>query len=148
MSAGIILLLVLSGVDRWIRTSITSDSSHGGIGSFLIVENRLQPLFWFLHQSIVLDGGAVLMLALVAIQTMRWMRARDHRAVAGAAIVLGGMNNVFDRWVYGGVWDYWVVRHPWGELWFNIADIMIIGGVIYLFTNLLRSTKINKSINY
>ncbi|GEM_PF-5333691 len=145
------IIIALSVVDRWIRTSITSESFSQarelGIGSFFDWPKHLQPLFWFLSHSLFLDTAAGTIIVIVLIQTILWMRAHDKRALAGLAIVLAGANNCFDRWIYGGVWDYWIVRFPWGAFWFNIADMMIIAGVIYLFTNVLGKNKINKSIN-
>lgn len=88
--------------------------------------------------SSVLVGMAV-------IATMRWQTQRRPILVAsGAMIVVGGINNIVDLFIYRGVIDYWTISHPWGMFWFNAADGMIISGVIYWFIDLLHSdTKIN-----
>lgn len=44
-------------------------------------------------------------------------------------IAIGGSSNLVSRWQKGGVVDYW--RLP-GGLWFNLADVLIMIGVIGL----------------
>ncbi len=144
-----LILIALSIVDRFIRITITSDRSPywwDMIGSFLIGEERLQVLFWMFPHSMFLNGATGMILVLVMIQTIRWMCAHDQRALVGLAIVLGGGNNYFDRWKYGGVWDYWVIRTPWSALWFNIADVMIVIAVFYFFIHRVTGAHRNKLI--
>lgn len=51
---------------------------------------------------------------------------RQGMTVANALIIAGGLSNIIDRLVYGAVLD-WI--HVFG-LWFNVADVMIVGGAV------------------
>jgi len=42
-------------------------------------------------------------------------------------MVVGGAVNLMGRIKFGGVWDY--LRVPGINLWFNISDMMIVGGL-------------------
>ena len=42
-------------------------------------------------------------------------------------MVVGGAVNLVGRGQFGGVWDY--LRVPGINLWFNISDMMIVGGL-------------------
>lgn len=135
VSLAFIFIITFFGVDRWIRASITSDSSAvwwSRAGSFLIDEVHHQQFFWIFSNSAVLQLASIVVMAILIRYCWQWFCRNDVRAMGGAAIVLGGVNNLYDRFVYGGVWDYWVLRSPWGELWFNIADLMILFGVVVL----------------
>lgn len=52
---------------------------------------------------------------------------------ASACIVGGALSNILDRFTYGGVADWIVLQwHGWIFPVFNIADIAIVCGVLYL----------------
>ena len=75
--------------------------------------------------------GGVVVLALIGmlgrISDFKF-QIRDRRALAITAIVLGAMSNLTDRTFLGGVTDYLSLTNAFPA--FNIADLLILGGVI------------------
>ena len=69
----------------------------------------------------------VLIRALGRISDFRF-QISDSRAVAIAAIVLGAISNLTDRTFLGGVTDYLSFTNLFPA--FNIADVLILGGII------------------
>jgi signal peptidase II len=55
-------------------------------------------------------------------------------ALAIGLVIGGALGNVYDRFVYGAVADFFSF-HAWGYYWyiFNVADIWIVLGVILIF---------------
>ncbi len=115
-----LLVGVVGVLDRFIRTFFVG-RQYLQLSSTIGVTGM-----WWAAMSFVL-------LLVVLIATIRWYR-QHHRtmALAGLVIIVGGVNNIVDIVLSGGVVDYWSVQHPWGEFWFNAADGMIIVGVITL----------------
>ena len=65
-----------------------------------------------------------------------WFDAVKHGVrVADVLLLSGGVSNIIDRLIYRGVLD-WI--HIW-TLWFNIADISIMSGVLWIFLSSLRT---------
>ncbi|MEZ2336602.1 signal peptidase II [Mucilaginibacter sp. RCC_168] len=72
--------------------------------------------------------------------------------VLGIILVLaGGMGNLYDRWVYGSVTDFMLIKYPWFKTGvFNVADVSIMIGVgLLLVQSFLndRGSKNKKSEN-
>jgi signal peptidase II len=56
-------------------------------------------------------------------------------------VFLGGASNLIDRFIYGGVIDYFNFEF-WGfSLAFNLADIMIVSGVFLYANSFFRDIK-------
>ena len=63
-----------------------------------------------------------------------WWRAREPLLRMGLALCIGGaLSNALDRWVYGGVADFFHFHYGrWSFYIFNLADAAITLGVILL----------------
>ena len=61
--------------------------------------------------------------------TVLWWK--DKKAWGILLIVLGGGLNLMERYLYGGVRDYWKI--PFTSIYNNINDYLIVIGVIQLF---------------
>jgi len=48
-------------------------------------------------------------------------------------ILLGGLSNLFDRFLLAGVFDYFFISILGNSLFFNLADLMILTGVFFFF---------------
>jgi lipoprotein signal peptidase len=72
---------------------------------------------------------------LVAIVWLLRKSQDSHLLVVGLSlIVIGGSSNIFDRWLYGGVVDYWQL----GSLLFNVADVLISTGIVISSVTLIK----------
>lgn len=78
------------------------------------------PMFLYVPMVVVLMT-AMLFLLLRAIGSGAWMTG-----VSIAAVMIGGLSNGVDRLMFGGVTDIFLLA---GQLSFNVADLLIIGGV-------------------
>ena len=58
-------------------------------------------------------------------------------------LLAGGAGNILDRLMYGKIVDWMRI----GSLWFNLADVYIVGGTAVIIVNALMRLYINKSIN-
>lgn len=89
----------------------------------------LNERYFFAWRIPVLLGQLAVTMALVGLLwlVIKWWRQKsvNYQPVLWLTI-LGAMSNVYDRWVYGGVLDYFEI----GMLpVFNLADLMIVGGL-------------------
>lgn len=64
-----------------------------------------------------------------------WRRFMDNKNIIGELLVLsGGVSNVIDRAIYGGVIDFIHVSYgTWSFPIFNIADVLIVIGIAMMF---------------
>jgi len=84
-------------------------------------------------------GGVILLIlfALLVVGGLSlWLARVTHwRMALAIGLVIGGaLGNVYDRFVYGAVADFFSF-HAWGYYWyiFNVADIWIVLGVMLIF---------------
>jgi len=82
--------------------------------------------------------GALMAIAIVAL-CVWWTRAQSLLIRSGLALCIGGaVSNAADRWIYGGVADFF--HFHWQEYSFyifNVADTMITLGVGLLILDML-----------
>jgi len=55
---------------------------------------------------------------------------RDKKAWGWILMITGGGLNLIERWIYGGVRDYWHL--PLTSIYNNLNDYLIVAGVIQL----------------
>jgi signal peptidase II len=97
------------------------------------------------HDKVLFGVVTFLVLVVMSFVALRaYHRLRAGCAIPGELCILVGAvsNNVFDRFYYGGVIDYivvWCRYATWPA--FNIADVLIVGGALYLIWTSSRETK-------
>jgi lipoprotein signal peptidase len=73
-----------------------------------------------------------------------YLRAKGGEKIALIAIIFGGLSNLIDRLTYQGVVDYIMIG--WWPV-FNLADALIVVGILWLLYLLIISDKNLKSKN-
>ena len=58
-------------------------------------------------------------------------------------LLAGGAGNILDRLIYGKIVD-WI---KFGSLWFNLADVYIVGGIAVIIVDALIRSYVNKDVN-
>ena len=58
-------------------------------------------------------------------------------------LLAGGAGNILDRLIYGKIVD-WI---KFGSLWFNLADVYIVGGIAVIIVDALIRSYVNKAVN-
>ncbi len=111
-------------VDRLLKTLIYY------VGSFFVF-SRTQNMTWlnissYQWWSMVFE--LLVLLVLIYYLATNYALLRVNERASLLAIVLGGISNIFDRIAYSGVIDYISLS----RISFNIADVCIVGGVVYL----------------
>lgn len=119
--------VILDRVLKWYAQSLpdgTAFSFFPGLdfGYFLN-----PALFFFPAWRWIPWVALVVLLMLTTYYLLRSTSSRDTFVM----ILLGGLSNVFDRFVYGGVIDY---VHILGIATINLADILIFMGLLILIS--------------
>jgi len=86
----------------------------------------------------VLLLGVLMLVAIIALGIW-WWRADGVWLRAGLAMCIGGaLSNALDRWIYGGVADFFHFHYEQYSFYiFNLADAAITVGVILLILDFL-----------
>ncbi|MDR3476127.1 MAG: signal peptidase II [Devosia sp.] len=82
--------------------------------------------------------GVLMLVAIIAL-ALWWWRADAGLIRAGLALCIGGaLSNALDRWLYGGVADFFHFHFRQYSFYiFNLADVAITFGVILLILDFL-----------
>lgn len=124
---GYAALALLTGVDRIIKQSALSSFE----GSVLLTRE-------YAGVFTVDDAfGKALGIMICVGVSIHAVTRQDSSRLFHTAILLGAFSNLFDRFVYGGVIDWLLL--PMARI--NAADILIIGGTLGLFMQVLKSKK-------
>lgn len=108
-------------IDRWIVLQGKGVVNPGGVGGFF-PNIGWWWVIWVIILLVIID---------------RWWRSLNKVEVAGWSIILaGGLANLVDRLMYGGVLDY--IYYPLINVYGNIADILLGLGVGILLMSLVR----------
>lgn len=105
--------------------------------NYVLVWNTGISYGLFASLPVILLG--ILMLAAIVALAVWWWTARDGLIRAGLALCIGGaLSNALDRWIYGGVADFFHFHYgAYGFYIFNIADSAITLGVVLLILDFL-----------
>ena len=67
-----------------------------------------------------------------------YLKTKGTEKIALLAVILGGLSNLADRLIHNGVVDYIMIG--WWPV-FNLADALIIAGILWLLYNLIFLNK-------
>lgn len=157
-SAFIIITIIASiAIDQiskvWIRANVTPGSSSEIIGKYFTLHN-VENTGAFLGMGsdlnetlriILLLILPVVVLGFVLRYVFKDKSLGNWSLFAFASIIGGGIANVYDRFVYGSVTDFWHI--DLGGVFrtgiFNVADVFVSTGMIILvfFTFFKKKTK-------
>lgn len=131
-----LVLIVLDRLSKWFFLR-NPDFYSGRFIEIKLFKNS--DLYFFSLNPIFLNLiiGAVLLLLIFL---FFWsFKKKDFILTLGSSlIILGGLSNFFDRLYFGYVID-WIRIFILPISIFNIADVMIIGGIICLIFHLIKS---------
>lgn len=125
------LTIFLLGADLLFqRLALAGVEAGGRIVGFALLQNA--GIFFQWHPSprvvwtiIVPISGVVIAQWLIALR-----RGRGLESMAWIMVILGAASNIVDRTLFGFVIDYFYL---WIFPVFNVADILILSGVLLLF---------------
>jgi signal peptidase II len=124
LSYGIIILVVDQIIKFWAK------------GSPNIIKNINFGIIWTLKPDVVL-GLIWIILTLIIILIIIFSKIQlpnqNNLFLPIALILIGALSNLFDRILYGGVIDYLNLKN---YIFFNLADVAIILGIIIYVKNL------------
>lgn len=129
-------LIVLDRVSKWFILKFP-DLYRSSLIELKLFKNQ-KLFFTLLDQKIVyILIGVVLLLFLFFL--FKSLQKKDILLIAGSSlIILGGLSNFFDRIIYCYVID-WIRIFILPISIFNIADLMIISGILCLILALIKS---------
>lgn len=135
MGLKLILLTILFLTDRLIKYLVLDT------GRYTLNEGLALGILKDSNDNYVLVLLFGLIFVLTYLGLTRWKKHDVFSKLAMLSIILGSLSNLMDRIMYNGVIDYIsLLRFPV----FNIADAMIVVGIVYLFIK-EYGTKDNKA---
>ena len=108
----------------------------------LLAAKFLQPAF---NSGIVFGVGKnVPVILILTVSLVLVLSVYKSKSGFGEVLLLaGGAGNILDRLIYGKVVD-WIKL--W-SLWFNLADVYIVGGIAVIIVDALIRSYVNKAVN-
>ncbi len=89
-------------------------------------------------------GGDIPVMVTIIVFLILFLSVYKNKSGSGEMFLLaGGAGNILDRLLYGKIVD-WI---KFGSLWFNLADVYIVAGIIVIMVNVFMRSCVNKSIN-
>lgn len=139
------LCLVLGAfiLDRGLKllASHTTTSPSGGVWFISYSLNVAGPFSLPLPFALLLILGIAVLAAVSVVVWLAWQQSQAERLLGAGLLMVGGVSNIFDRLVFGGVIDLFQLT-LWGTLSFNLADVYLTAGVAVLALHgLAKATK-------
>lgn len=113
---GIFLLVLVDQAIKWYYRSIGSYVLNTGVSFGLLSFND----FWIV--------ACLVIIALIVLVV-------KNKNLGFLLVMAGGIGNLIDRVLFGGVVDHWQLFN----LWFNLSDLLINIGVVIIFWYEYRS---------
>lgn len=131
-------IIFFIGLDRFLKVLALVDQGRqfNLIGEILKFNFRTN---YYIAFSLPLAGRVLefllvlIILSLIWLGLFYWFKRQDDKLIPLFLIILGAGSNLFDRLKYGYVIDYLDLKY---FTVFNLADAMIVGGVILLLISL------------
>ncbi len=129
-------LIILDRFSKWLILNFPGLYQDGLIELKLFKNPNLYFISFDSTLLYFLIGAAILLLLFLFFRS--WQK-KDFLLMTGfSLVILGGLSNLFDRIVLGYVID-WIRIFFLPISFFNIADIMIAGGLLCLIFRLTKS---------
>lgn len=143
LNVGVILLFIVDRISKWLALRILPSE-----GSFLvpritgfIVERNQGIAYGIPLPPVLLIMVTIFLVVLLVVLLVHAYRRHETAAVVALSLIIAGaFSNFLDRLHFGYVIDM-VVLTGWPV--FNLADVMILAGIIWLAIVFLRQKKIN-----
>lgn len=141
MALYFVLAIFFVAVDRFLKVLAAEDYLNSPIK---IIKNMFSLYFtpnYHIAFSLPVTGlwlDLLILLIIVILINYYFLFAAQNKNLEATSlifIIIGAASNLFDRFKYGYVIDYFDVRF---FTIFNLADVMIVGGVIVLLVFYLR----------
>lgn len=138
-------ILWLDRVIKWWTLANLTPLGNPGVEAvpnilrLVYVENRGVAYGFFAHNTFVLGIVSTMVIVGIMWKARHWFHHADPVArTAVALIVAGGMGNIYDRFAYDFVVDmFHLIPLPIFQV-FNIADMAISFGAVFLFISMWR----------
>jgi len=157
---GLLIIAVLFSFDIWTKRSAFSEVDdmmqktagvHASIRitSFLnIVKVVNTGISFGLFDNIKYGQfilSFIILLIVVCLLLIAWKSNNDYKIIVYSLIISGGLGNLYDRIVYGGVFDF-LDFHIGDYHWpaFNVADTLICIGIFLLILDDIMDFLINR----
>ncbi|MEK7158523.1 MAG: signal peptidase II [Patescibacteria group bacterium] len=125
------VVVFLLGVDLLLqRLALTGVEVGNDAVRFALLKN--DGIFFQWHPSMVVVWVVIFPVAgfVVALWIHSLRQTSVREAAAWTMVILGAASNILDRLLFGFVVDY---IHLWIFPVFNLPDLLILGGVLFLF---------------
>jgi lipoprotein signal peptidase len=117
-----------------------------GVGSLLIIVDQLAKSFFvthYLNKGSLFLSNRLLLVGMVLLLSMLIYHSLPITRYSLLLILAGGISNLIDRLVWGGVRDIFMV----GTLYFNLADVYVVLGGLSLVGYLVFRNNLKISTN-
>ena len=133
-------------VDRLIKSAVLGGFLHeGDCISFVFVLNEGVAFSWFAFLGDSLKWLQIVLLGVIFFYLI-YDKLLYKYPLAIGLIFAGGISNVYDRFVHGGVVDFIYWHCGFDFAIFNFADVIIDVGVVMLIVLLYIDERKNKKI--
>lgn len=150
----IILTIALDQISKvWVRAKVIAGSQSEIIGDYFTLHNVENKGAFLGMGSELSDSLRILLLLILPVLVLGFVlryifndKALGNWSLfAFASIIGGGIANVFDRFVYGSVTDFWHI--DLGGVFrtgiFNVADLFVTTGMIILVFVSFKKKKVS-----
>ncbi len=126
-----LLILGLWLLDRWLKQQVIKLGTVEQGGFFYFVFNLNQQAVFNLPVArwLILSLSLLVLVLVVGLAVYSFRRGLVKGFLGAAFLLTGGLGNLYDRLAVGGVVDTFALA---GSLYFNLADIYLLIGLILL----------------
>ncbi len=139
-----VTLVAIFGIDQWIKTLFLDGFRwQGDFFSLILTYNKGVAFSMFSFLEEYLKYIQLLLVGSLGIYLLFHQNLLHSYGFAIGLIGGAAFSNIYDRFIHGGVVDYFFWHYGFEFAVFNFADVMIDLGVLLIF---YRSWKASKSI--
>lgn len=139
-----ITLVAIFGIDQWIKTLFLDGFRwQGDFFSLILTYNKGVAFSMFSFLEEYLKYIQLLLVGSLGVYLLFHQTLLHSYGIAIGLIGGAAFSNIYDRFIHGGVVDYFFWHYGFEFAVFNFADVMIDLGVLLIF---YRSWRASKSI--